>query len=84
MPIPLPNFTLPPLTFGGSAGPSSAGLSGSNGMFNASGRTVNYAGTQQTSGTTEATPAAMGGSAGGVPLSLILIAGAAAWLLLKR
>lgn len=72
-------FPLPPLTLGGAA-QSSAGLSGDSGMFNASGRSINFAGSQDVKGTGQATP-----QAGGVPV-IVLVIGAAAvlWMLLKR
>ncbi len=73
---------IPPLTLGGAAGPSSAGLSESpNGVFNASGRSINFAGTQDVKGTQS--PQTAGG---GVPLNLLLIlaAGAVVWMLLRR
>lgn len=42
---------LPSLTLGGAAGPSYAGLTGENGAFNASGKSINFSGTQEVRGT---------------------------------
>lgn len=74
----LPN--LPPLTLGGTAGPSSAGLSGDSGVFNASGRSINFGGTQDVKGTAQALPSIPSIS----PILILAVGGLVAWMLLKR
>lgn len=76
----LPN--LPPLTLGGSAGPSGSPLSGHSGFFDGSGWSVNFSGNQAATGTGSAPTAAKALS--GIP-AVLLFAGMAflVWKLIK-